>query len=111
MERRGQKFSGMRQAREREILEKSVEILKEMLSPQKIILFGSRAKRKSGPASDFDIAVEGVAPSVRLEGLIHEKMDEIGGLYKIDVIYLKNSDPGFRDIVLKTGEVLYEKRN
>jgi len=41
------------------ILAKLIELLKEELDPEKIILFGSRAKGKSAPYSDIDLAIAG----------------------------------------------------
>ncbi len=45
-------------ARECEVLEAIIEVLKSRLQPQRIVLFGSRAKGKSHPGSDFDLAVD-----------------------------------------------------
>jgi len=97
--------------REEEILNRIIEILREKLNPLKILLFGSRGKGKFLKNADFDIAVESERPDIRIERKIKEKIDEIAGLYKVDVVYLGNIDEDFRKIVLKTGRVIYERNN
>jgi len=96
--------------RETEILEKAVEVLKRNLHPDKIILFGSRGKGKFQKYSDFDLAVSNGTPDIRTERRISEEIEEIAGLYKIDIVYLNSVDEEFKDIILKTGEVKYERR-
>jgi len=98
-------------AREQEITQRVVEILRSTISPSKIILFGSRAKGISYEGSDFDIAVDREAGGAAQEREIAEKIDEVAGLYKVDLVFLPNVDEGFRDIILKTGKVIYEGRN
>ena len=98
-------------SRENKILRQAVEVLKNRLHPSKIFLFGSRAKNQSQKGSDFDLAVDSPKPELRTQREIHEAIEEFSGLYKVDVIYLDHVDPEFREIILKTGKVIYEKRN
>ncbi|MEO6695927.1 MAG: nucleotidyltransferase domain-containing protein [Ignavibacteria bacterium] len=95
--------------REIEVLEKAIDILKENLNPDKIILFGSRANGKHGKNADFDLAVDIVKPDNRTRRLITEKIDEETGLYSFDIVYLSSVDKNFKDLVLKTGKILYER--
>jgi len=64
------------------VLAKLVELLKEELNPERIILFGSRAKGKSAPYSDIDLAIEG-APVLSLRELrkLKEKIETISWLF------------------------------
>lgn len=96
--------------REHEIQNGVVRILVERLSPKKIILFGSRGKGKFTGNPDFDFAVDIEKPNLRTERLIHDEIEKIAGLYKIDIIYLPSVDEDFRDLVRETGKVLYERR-
>lgn len=93
--------------REKEILESVVEILKRELNPPRIILFGSRAKGNNGEHADFDFAVEVKRPNVSVQRKIAEEIEEISGLYKIDVVYMLSVDDEFREIIEKTGRVVY----
>ncbi len=95
--------------RELALLEGIVQILIKTLDPEKIILFGSRSKGTAAHGSDFDIAVDQSRPSFAQEKIIEEKVDEIAGLYKVDIIYLQNVDEDFRRIVYQTGKVVYER--
>ena len=94
-------------SREKDILEGVIEILKRHLNPPKIILFGSRAKANNSEHADFDFAVEVKRPNISVQRKIAEKIEEISGLYKVDVVYMLSVDNGFREIIKKTGRVLY----
>ena len=95
--------------REEEILSKIVSLLKEDLKPRRILLFGSRAGEKYNPVSDFDIALDGKKVDVREMRELKEKLEEITGLYKVDIIFLESVDKEFRDIILRRGKILYER--
>lgn len=95
--------------REKEVLNNTVKIIKENLNPLKIFIFGSRAKGKSKINSDFDIAIDMKRPDIRTQRIVKEKIDDAAGLYSIDLIYLNSVEKNFRDLVLKTGLVVYEK--
>lgn len=97
--------------RENEILNKVVEILKKYISPNKIILFGSRAKQRFCRHSDFDIAVDKEKLDIRTERTINEEIEKISGLYKVDIVFLNSVDNSFKNIILKTGEIIYERRD
>ena len=96
-------------ARENEVLETALSILTRELDPQRIILFGSRAEGRHAPGSDFDLAVEAPKPANRAYS-IHEAVNNAVGLYSIDIVYLPNLDPDFRNLILKTGKVIYERK-
>lgn len=95
--------------REEEILSKIVSLLKEDLKPRRILLFGSRARGKYNPGSDFDIALDGKKVDVREMRELKEKLEEITGLYKVDIIFLESVDKEFKDIILRRGKILYER--
>lgn len=97
--------------REEEVLNMVIEIIKKYLVPTKIILFGSRAKNKSKTSTDFDIAVDKEMKNLTLHRKIMEEIEKIAGLYKIDLIYLNSVDKDFKEIILKTGKIAYERRN
>ncbi len=96
-------------ARENEVLQKAVDILKENLNPGKIILFGSRAKGKPKKNADFDLAVDTKKPEIRTRRVISENIENETGLYSFDIVYLNSVDKKFKDLVLKTGKILYER--
>ncbi len=98
-------------SREKEILEGVTQILIRYLTPQKIILFGSRGKGKSHKGSDFDFAVNENRPPTREERVIFEEIDQIAGLYDVDIVYLKQVDPVFKELIIKTGKVIYARRD
>ena len=93
--------------REKEVLDKIVLILKEKLNPSLIILFGSRAGEKHNTGSDFDIALDGNKIDVREMRKLKEKLEEISGLYRVDLIFLESVDSNFKNIIIRRGKILY----
>jgi predicted nucleotidyltransferase len=96
---------------ENEVLQKAVALLREGLNPKRIILFGSRAEGRHVRTSDFDLAVDATKPSDGKAYQILETINDAIGLYKAEIVYLPNVDPEFRDIVLTTGKVVYERKD
>ena len=86
------------------------EVLKRYLSPRRIIIFGSRAKGEALSHSDFDFAVDCARPSIDVERRLKHKIEKLSGLYRVDIIYLASVEEKFKEIVLKTGKVIYERR-
>ena len=95
--------------REAEIIKNTVEIIKNYCHPSKIILFGSRAQEKNHCHADFDFAVDIKKPSISMQREIRNAIDKISGLYKVDIVYLLSIDKEFKNIILQTGKVLYER--
>ncbi len=97
--------------REKEIIDGVVEILKDHLDPSRIILFGSRAKQTHHMASDFDFAVDMKKPGISIQREINSKIEEASGLYAVDIVYLRSIEDEFRRLIVKTGRVIYERRD
>ncbi len=95
--------------RETEILNGIIKVLKKYIDPERIILFGSRAKPKFSKNSDFDFVVDEEKVDTRKERKIKEEIEKISGLYKVDIIFLKSVEEEFKNIVLKTGKIIYER--
>ncbi|MBI4684863.1 MAG: nucleotidyltransferase domain-containing protein [Nitrospirae bacterium] len=91
------------------LIDKLTDVIRTHLHPKKILLFGSRATGRDKSYSDFDIAVEGVEINIRKERLVKEALDRRLGIFTVDLIYLDSADKDFKDLVLKTGKVLYEQ--
>ncbi len=96
--------------RESEIFKKVRELLIESFHPKSIILFGSRAKENNIAGSDFDFAID-IENKPGKEKLfsLQEQLDKISGLYKVDIVFLSEVDEEFKQIILETGKVIYEK--
>ncbi len=96
-------------AREKQISNSILNILKEKLNPARVILFGSRAKGMAANSSDFDFAVDCGTVGDETKRTVKEAIEAVSGLYKVDVVYLRDLEEDFRTIILKTGKVVYEK--
>lgn len=97
------------QQREADIVRHCVDLLVRECAPQRIYLFGSRAKQQAQPNSDFDFAVDGAAPEARKKSQVQALLEAIAGLYSVNVVFLEEADEHFRTIILETGKVLYER--
>jgi len=95
--------------REESIIDNIVSLLRKDIGPDRMFLFGSRAEGRHGPGSDFDIALDGKKISVRKMRELKGKLEEVSGLYKVDIIFLESVDKEFKDIILKKGKILYER--
>jgi predicted nucleotidyltransferase len=95
--------------REKEIIQGVVNALREVLAPERIFLFGSRAKGDNDPRADFDFAVDCPEMGVSVLRAVRERIDGIRGLYKVDIVHLDSVDEAFRRIIEKTGTVIYER--
>ena len=98
------------EAKEQGILNNLVKIIRKDLNPVKIILFGSRAKGNFHKNADFDLAVDKEMVNIRRHRKMMEKVNVVAGLYKVDIIYLNSIDKAFKNIILKTGKIIYERR-
>jgi uncharacterized protein len=96
--------------REQEVFESVKNVLVQHLRPEKIFLFGSRAKTKQSSRSDFDFAVSGKRPALETVRLVNEEIEKVCGLYKTDLVFLDEVDPEFKQIILDSGEVVYERK-
>lgn len=97
--------------REDEILKNVINILRNHINPPRIILFGSRAEKELRKKADFDIAVDEEMLNIRKLRILKDEIEKVTGLYKVDIVFLKSVDEDFRDIILKTGKVIYERGN
>lgn len=96
-------------SREEEIVQKTIDILKQQLNPRRIILFGSRAKGTAHHGSDFDFALDMSKPDSLLCRRVWDHIEIFSGLYGIDLIFLDDVNPPFKELVLTTGKVVYER--
>jgi len=91
-----------------EIVNDLLEELKKY-NPKKVILFGSRAKGTYNKHSDIDIAVD-LSLSFRERRKLKEKLEQIAGIYTVDLIFLPSVEEDLKKIILSEGKILYEKK-
>lgn len=99
------------------MLEEIVNRIVEETDPDKIILFGSRAKNKSKKSSDYDICVlkKNIDHKRKLAQKIYQKLFGVGA--SVDIIVetpdkfnlLKDKWFLIYSEIAKTGNVVYEK--
>lgn len=100
----------IRQVKEQQIrplVTSAAQIVRRHLadSSYQILLFGSWATLEAMPPSDIDIGILGdAAVDPLVMAGIHEDIDNLPTLRKIDVVDLHEVDPRFRERVLKEAE-------
>lgn len=96
-------------SRSREILEQIVSFIITKVSPQQILLYGSRARGDHTERSDFDVAV--VNPQMeRWSELLVDMIESAPTLLKVDLVDLGKTSKMLRERILSEGIVLYESK-
>ena len=85
-------------------------LLEELVkwNPKKVILFGSLARGDFGKHFDIDLAVELNLP-FRQRRKLKEKLNQIAGIYTVDLVFLNEVEKDFKEKLLKEEIILYEK--
>jgi predicted nucleotidyltransferase len=84
---------------------KKIELISNELkkyNPKKILLFGSRARGDNLKNSDIDIAVD-LHLDFREKRKLKDKIDEIAGIYSVDLVFFDEMSEEFKKKVLKEG--------
>lgn len=77
---------------------------------EKVVLFGSRARKDNSDTSDYDIAVFGKALSAIDKARLNSDIEEIATLKKIDIVYVsEDSADELTTNIRKDGVILYEQ--
>lgn len=71
---------------------------------QKVVLFGSRAKGNYKYNSDIDL---GILCDKKYKGTIAEELDELVGIYSIDIVFLDSMNDEIKLQIEKDGIVIY----
>lgn len=82
----------------------------ERLHPQRIILFGSRARGDAETRSDYDIAIE--APEIDdniWNQFVLDAENSINTLLKVDLIRLDTAGAELRKRIMAEGKLIYER--
>ena len=75
-----------------------------------VIIFGSRAKGNSKPASDIDIAVKGSRIDSQIILRLKDMLDELPLPYFFDVVdYGTITNQNLKDHIDRVGKIIYEK--
>lgn len=76
---------------------------------KRVVLFGSRAKGTAQPASDIDLAIEGIKNEIEVARIAME-LDELPLPYRFDVKSLDEiSHLPLREHIMRVGVTIYRK--
>jgi len=88
------------------LLKMIIDIILQYASPDKIILYGSRARGDYKSKSDIDIAI---VLSHHIDGLKEILDEQVPTLLKFDVIYFEEVNETLKKEIVEEGIILYEK--
>ena len=92
---------------DQEIIECINKLAKEIESIQRVVLFGSRARKEAEKTSDIDLAVYG---SSQIQEFVYALETKVPTLLMFDVSNMEEiEDPVFIEQVEKEGVTIYEK--
>jgi len=90
-------------------LTQTIQQIGQNYAIEQIVLFGSRARGDNKLISDIDLAVFPM-PEFDKRGSLTSDLDDIETLLKLDIVFIdEQTDPGFRDNVVREGVILYER--
>jgi predicted nucleotidyltransferase len=81
----------------------------ELIQPQKVILFGSRARKDHHETSDFDLSFEGLKSSKEWSRFTTDISYENYTLFDTDLVIFEKMSPEYQKNIREEGVVLYEK--
>lgn len=92
-------------------VQRAVEFAAKTLRPQKIYLFGSRARGDARPNSDFDfcIVLDGVCPLENWTKFLLDVRELPLTLHSMDWLRWDELDVTLQKIVIQEGALIYEK--
>ncbi len=90
-------------------LETIRQILAEVPSVKKAVIYGSRAKGTHQPGSDIDLTLSGEALDLDTLGQIATRLHESPIPYQVDLsIFEQIEDAGLRDHIERMGQLFYQ---
>lgn len=93
------------------VLLKIREIALKYSNINKVVLFGSRARKDNTPSSDYDIAVFASGSDVSLKNKFTNEIEDIETLNKIDLVWIKqrHKDTELYLNIIKDGIIIMDK--
>lgn len=79
------------------------------LDPERILLYGSRARGDHRPTSDWDLAFSGVADEQAWTDFSFDNAYDPITLLPVDVVNLERADPDFHREITRDAVTLYER--
>ena len=84
----------------------------KVAQPQKLVLFGSRARADHRANSDFDIVIiEKTCSESQWTKLLADISDEPFSLYAVDLVEFKNLNAEYKKHISREGKIIYECDN
>jgi len=86
-----------------------VDAMVRRIRPQRIFLFGSRARGDAQERADYDIAIDDEALTPAGLAQIRADMEELPTLLSIDIVWMNRANAVLRERILSEAKILYEQ--
>lgn len=86
-----------------------VEAIVKRIQPQRIFLFGSRARGDAEERSDYDIAIDDEKMTSTQLAQIRADMDELPTLLAIDIVWMNRANAILQQRIVSEGKIIYAK--
>jgi predicted nucleotidyltransferase len=86
-----------------------VDAIVKRVRPQRIILFGSRARGEAQERSDYDIAIDDESLTPLKLAQIRADVEALPTLLSIDIVWMNRAGQVLRQRILSEGKTLYEQ--
>lgn len=84
-----------------------VEAIVQRIQPQRIFLFGSRARGDAAERADYDIAIDAENLTSTTLAQIRTDVEELSTLLAIDIVWMNRANAVLRERILNEGKILY----
>ncbi len=82
-----------------------VEAIVRRIRPQRIILFGSRARGDAQERADYDIAIDDETLTPAILAQIRADMEELPTLLSIDIVWMNRANAILQERILSEGKI------
>lgn len=86
-----------------------IDTIVRHVQPQRIILFGSRARGDASERADYDIAIDDETLTPPILAQIRADMDELPTLLSIDIVWMNRANAIMQERILNEGKLIYAK--
>lgn len=84
-----------------------VDAIIKRIQPQRIFLFGSRARGDARERADYDIAIDDETLTLAQLAKIRADMEELPTLLSIDIVWINRANAVLRGRILSEGKIIY----
>jgi len=87
-----------------------LKVILELCRPQRVVLFGSRAKGRENRHSAIDLFVECENMNFREKRKLREAIDNAAGIYSVDIVFSDEASEELKRIIEEEGVEVWKRQ-